>query len=381
MDSYGNVRIKWPSVTHMVPREAAAGLLSPVEEINPGALMLARMLIPGRHEQLEDVAGRRMSLFPGDVFVAALGNRYATDQFEGLARCSGTQGHILGIGGVCGEVVAMNAKMTEPTIIEWIGRLAGRDGSPLHLSSFRVPRAAARRKRGPVTILSLGASMNSGKTTTAARVIRSLSGAGHRVAAAKITGTACFKDPLFFRDAGAETVVDFTHAGWPSTAGCSKEDLLTIARDLRGALEARRPDFVILEIADGIVQKETADILSDEAFRASIDGVLYAGGDALTCESGVRRLRELGYTVLGTAGIVSNSRLGVAEVEATCGVRCYDAEAIFGGELLPLLEDLARSKSSRARRAGHGSASRPAPEEQPATRFAAAGAPAGTPWA
>jgi len=337
MEAFQGARIKWPYVTHLIDPRLVTSVLPPVEETNPGSLVLARVVTIGRHRDLENQAGRRMALFPGDVFVGVLGNRYATDQFEGLGRCSGTQGHILGIGGVVGEVTSMNNRMTEPTVIEWLGRLAGPDGKPLHLSQFHLIQAPTSRARRATTILSLGASMNSGKTTTAAQMIRSLTVAGHRVAAAKVTGTACRKDPNFLYDAGAVAVLDFTHAGWPSTADCSLEELLSIASDLRAALAAHDPEFVVLEIADGIVQRETAMMLADAGFQDSIDAVTFAGVDALSCDAGVRRLQALGFNVLATAGMVANGSLGIAEAEASSGIQCLNGESIIAGALVPAL--------------------------------------------
>ncbi len=249
----------------------------------------------------------------------------------------GPLGHIIGIGGVLGEVVSMNSKMVPPTVIEYLGRLADGDGQPLCMSQFQSLPAQPLAGRGATTILSLGASMNAGKTTTAAQMIRSLTVAGHRVAAAKITGTACLKDLNFLYDAGAVAVLDFTAAGWPSTANLSMEQLLSIAGRIRAALQAHDPEFVIIEIADGILQRETAMLLENDSFRASVDGVTFAGPDALSCAGGVRRLRELGYPVLATAGIVANGPLGIAEAEAACDVRCLPGETILAGGLVSLL--------------------------------------------
>ncbi len=369
MQFFQNRRVKWPYATHLVDPSLVTGILPVVEETNPGSLVLARVVSIGKHRDLEERSGRRMSLFVGDIFVGVLGNRYATDQFEGVARISGPFGHIIGIGGVVGDVVSMNNRMPEPTVIEWLGRLAGPDGEPLHLTQFPRPlTGTAAHAARPVTVLSLGASMNSGKTTTAAQMVHSLANAGHVVAAAKITGTACRKDPNLFYDAGAVTVVDFTDAGWPSTADCSLTELTSIAAHLRGVLAEHRPEFVVIEIADGVVQRETAMLLADPAFRASIDAVTFAAPDALSCDAGVRRLRELGYTVLATAGPVANGRLGVAEAEAVSGVQCLEGVAILEGALVPAIRALAAARDAAP--APHGGI-RP----RPATIPAAAPAP------
>ncbi len=340
MDTFQNARIKWPYATHLVDPSLVSGLLPMVEGYDPGSLVLARVVTIGKHRDLEAHDGRRMSIFSGDVFVGVLGDRYATDQFEGVGRVTGPLGHIIGIGGVVGEVVSMNNRMSEPTVIEYLGRLADADGKPLYMTHFQALPAQPVTQRTATTILSLGASMNSGKTTTAAQMIRSLTVAGHRVAAAKITGTACRKDPNFLYDAGAVCVLDFTHAGWPSTANLQLDLLLSIAGRIRAQLATHDPEFVIIEIADGIIQRETAMMLADPAFRASIDAVTFAGPDALSCEAGVRRLLALGYPVIATAGIVANGALGIAEVEASCGIRCLSGETILAGGMVPLLRSV-----------------------------------------
>lgn len=356
MESFQSARIKWPYATHLVDKSRVHGLLPMVEGHDPGALVLVRVVTMGKHRDLESHGGRKMSIFAGDVFVGVLGDRYATDQFEGLGRVSGPLGHIIGIGGVVGEVVSMNNRMTEPTVIEYLGRLADADGKPLYMQMFQSISTQPVTQRTATTILSLGASMNSGKTTTAAQMIRSLTVAGHRVAAAKITGTACLKDPNFLFDAGAVSVLDFTHAGWPSTANLSLDQLLSIAGRIRAQLQALDPEFVIIEIADGIIQRETAMMLADPGFRASIDAVTFAGPDALSCDAGVRRLRDLGYPVIATAGIVANGALGIAEVEASCGVRCLAGETILAGGLVPLLRAVReRSQAASTNGSAHSS--------------------------
>ena len=59
--------------------------------------------------------------------------------------------------------------------------------------------------------------MNSGKTTTAAHLIKGLVQAGLKVGAAKLTGTGAVGDIWLMQDAGANLVLDFTDTGFPST--------------------------------------------------------------------------------------------------------------------------------------------------------------------
>ena len=338
MSNFGSMRVKWPYAAHLVDRGRAKTLVPIEEGHDPGALVLARVLAISRHKEIESDCGCRQALFPGELFVGVLGDRYATDQFEALGRIRGSVGHVVGLGGLVGEVVSANNRMIPPTTIEYIGFVADADGRPLRTQQFQALPAQPLHQGGAPTIFTLGASMNAGKTTTGMQMIRCLTAEGFRVAAAKVTGTACRKDLNLFRDAGAIDVLDFTYAGWPSTANLSKDELVRIAGRVRAALQAHDPDFMVIEIADGLLQRETMMMLDDERFRASMDAATFAGPDALSCDAGVRRLQALsGPEVLAAAGMVANSALGIAEVERSTGVRCLSGEMILNGELVPAL--------------------------------------------
>ena len=69
----------------------------------------------------------------------------------------------------------------------------------------------------------------------------------------------------------------------------------------------------------------------------TIDAVVFTGLDSLSCESGVRHLRHLGYNVIAAGGLVANSRLGMAEVEAATGLPCPNGQMILQGALRKLL--------------------------------------------
>ena len=337
MDFLEHTKIKWSYVTHLVGPELACGVAPVVGEPDVGALVLGRVAVVGKNKEMEDQIGRRLTLFPGDVIAGALGHRYATDQYEGAPVAGGLTGHLLGQGGVCGEVLSKNERMPDATVLEWIGRLTDRAGAPLQLRRFaRRPRRSAAAAR-PRTLLVVGASMNAGKTTAAAQAICCLSRLGRRVSAAKITGTACRKDPSMMEDAGAMRVLDFTHCGVPSTAHLPAADLLSIAADLRALLMEDEPELLVYEIADGILQRETRMLLEDPVFRGTIDAVVYAAPESPSCEAGVRRLRDWGYNVVAVAGMVANSRLGIEEAQVATGVPCLNGAMILDGALVTAL--------------------------------------------
>ena len=342
-------KIKWGYVTHAFPSEAMASYERSSEDPKVGDVALCRVLTLGKHTRMDDNRGYGLALFPGDVIACAFGNRYATDQYEGYVPPAREQYHMLSIGGVCGMVGSKNDKMPDPTTIDFLGYAQDMEGRRVNLRDWRLdPAPVAEDARKPTVLLTVGASMNAGKTTTAAMAIRGLSRAGHRVVAAKITGTGAVKDLNYMRDAGAEVVLDFTDYGCPSTYRVSLRKLLRLEQTLRSHLMAHDPDYIVYEIADGIFQRETALLLDSEEFRAVVDHVLFAALDSLSAESAKRTLTDRGFKLLGFSGVVSASDLGRKEVESATGLPCLSSSELSGGGIVQLLEPGHRYRRRKA---------------------------------
>lgn len=339
-------RIKWAFVTHVVPHEAIVGWEKRPDSPRIGDVGLHRVLTLGKHTRMDNRDSRAHYLLPGDLVATVYGNRYATDQYEGFVPPASDQYHMLSIGGVCGMVATKNTSMPDPTILEFVGFAIDDKGKIVNLRDYRLkPLPGKDRPRQFQTILSVGASMNSGKTTTACMAIRGLTNAGYRVAAAKLTGTGAVKDLQFMRDAGAVAVLDFTDYGCPSTSRVSLRKLLRLTRTIESALSQHEPQFVVYEIADGIFQRETALMLSSPEFRSRIDYTLFSAPDALAAESGKRALQRLGINLVGVSGIVSASVLGKQEVEKATALPCLSSTELSEGGIVKLIG--ADAKQSR----------------------------------
>lgn len=331
--------VKMSFVTHRVPRSAMVRFGDAEEAPQAGDLVAGQVEAIGRHSAIESRASRRVGLFVGDVILGAYGNRYATDQFEGYVGPASPNLHLLSVGGVCGQVASKNDLMPEPpTQLRFVGFVLDEHGRKINLKRHALtpqPLSGAR----PMTIVVVGASMNSGKTTTVANAVRGLTHSGYRVAAAKLTGTACSKDTWLMKDAGALAIHDFSDCGHPSTYLLGLDELKAIHRTLLSQLAAFQPEVVLFEIADGLFQRETRALLTDPEFAGAVDHVLFAGVDSLSVESGVRLLESWGFHVAASSGLVSCSVLGIKECEAaTPGVPCFSSAALATGALLPRLE-------------------------------------------
>jgi hypothetical protein len=333
--------IKYGFTTRAVPLEEMAGVTPMYAPPCIGDLLLAEVLDLGRHYRMEVRSGLTMDLFPGDHIVGAFGNRYATDQYEGYVPTRLVEGcDLLSVGGVCGEVASQHASMVDPTRLRIVGLVSDKHGRPINQCAFGLPSHAVGEcleSRAAEVILVVGSAMNSGKTTTAGTLGRALSRANFGVAAGKITGTAAGKDGRFYEACGAKQVLDFTSAGYPSTYMLALEELLGIYNSILGKLRASNPDYIILEIADGIFQRETRMLLESTEFRQSVDHVFFAASDSLSAESGVRSIREYGLPLRATAGSVTRSPLASREVEEAVGMPCMSIERIMDGTLKEVL--------------------------------------------
>ncbi len=313
--------------TRRVPL-AALGRLLAGDGVRPraGDLMLARVTRIGKHAHLEGTDSRRAALFVGDEVLVACAARYAPDQFDARLPTSLAPCHLAAGGGVAGQVVARRGGLALPTELQPIGLVADPQRRVVNLADHALPaRVPAVR---PPTMASLGTSMNAGKTTSAAYLIRGLVRAGLRVGAAKVTGTGSGNDPGLLRDAGAVRVLDFTDAGFASTCDVDAATLATAAQTLVAHLAAEGVDAIVLEVADGLYQRETAALLRLPQFRALLDGAIFSSGDAMGACAGADWLSREGLRPLALAGAMTRSPLAAQEAAQASGLPVLDLDQL-----------------------------------------------------
>lgn len=316
---------------HRVPLERMATLLPPPEAVAAGDIVLARVEAMGRNTTLELAGGRRCDLHEGDVLGVVFGNRYATRLFEGYARANGECCDLLAVGGLCGLVETKYATVSDPTRLRILGAAGDAAGHPLRLRDFALsPSSGGPRPR---VLAVCGSSMDAGKTHAAMHLILGLRQSGVPVAGIKLTGTATGSDTWSLLDAGAVVALDFVDGGFPSTYLASLEDLLDLFDRLVGHAASRGAEWVVMEIADGLLERETAALLQCARFTRNIDAWVFATGDPLGAVGGVSILEGWGIRPLVVTGKVSMSPLGVREVEQATSLRCLTAAELQSGRL------------------------------------------------
>lgn len=323
-----------------------ATLLPPAVAPAPdaGDLLLARIELLGHHTRIELCDGRRGHMFVGDDVILCYGHRYAPDQYHvavpaDLGRCA-----MVTSGGLAGQLLSRHGRVRKPTQVRPLGLLADAMGRPLNLRDFALPYFPAPLHPATPVFAVLGSSMNAGKTTCAAHLIRGLSRAGLRVAAAKVTGTGSGADVWHMLDAGANPVLDFSDAGVASTYRLDADALHRVFDVLLGCMARSRPQAVVLEVADGLLQDETAAIVASDWFREAVHGVVFAAGDALAAQAGVAILQQRGLPVMAVGGVLSMSPLAMVEAGHATGLPVLPMSQLEDPEMItPLL--FARSET------------------------------------
>jgi dethiobiotin synthetase len=293
-------------------RTIIAGSVRP----SAGDLVLLRVEKIGQHGRIQLPSGRPAALFVGDEIIVCFGNRYAPNQFEAEVPRKLEPCHLVAAGGVAAKSLSRHNRMKAPTAVAPIGLLGDAAGKVLNLRDFRVPAASRAPSGGAKVIAIAGTSMDAGKTTAAAYLIKGLTRSGHRVAAIKATGTGSCNDTAMMQDAGAVRVLDFVDAGYASTYRVPPKDIERAFRFLLDQAHQANVDYIVVEVADGLLQSETAALLTSDTFKNAIRGVIFCAGDALGALAGVEWLERRGVPVLAVSGVLTASPLAVAEAYA-----------------------------------------------------------------
>jgi hypothetical protein len=326
---WSDLHICLSSALRRVPLQQMKLLVPRSGEPVTGDVVVAQIERIGKNARVELPSGRPRTLHVGDRIAAVFGNRYATNQFEGYARAEGNACDMLSMGGLCGLVTSTHTSMKEPTRLRLLGAIADAEGRPIRLRAHALPRIKPQRMP-PVTVI-CGTTMDSGKTHTVISVVRGLRQAGKSVAAIKLTGTACCQDTWKMHDAGASPVLDFVDGGHPSTYLCSTQELMDLFELLTS--HAQGVDHIVVEIADGLLQRETAALITHPPFRSAVDSWILAASDPLGVAGAIAVLRNAGITPAAVSGLLTCSRLAMNEAESAVQVRCLTADAIALGAL------------------------------------------------
>jgi len=284
-----------------------------------GDLVYGTVVRIGQHTDLENKNGRIHRINDGSRAIFVFGNRYAVDAFEGVVPDAfQSEVDLIARSGIIGVVRRRNAKMKDPSRVKIMGYVCDRNHEVINTRGYSLIQPTLSRKKNDRAklILVVGTSMNSGKSAGAAACCWALNTMGYTVRGSKITGTASLKDILHMEDAGALPVNDFSFFGFPSTYLASREELLHIFNSLDLKYGNNPRNYWVVEIADGVLQRETALLLESEDVRSRIHRLIFTAQDAFGAIGGLNTLKDrFGLTPHAISGVCSSSPLSVEELK------------------------------------------------------------------
>lgn len=284
-----------------------------------GDLMFGEVSQLGFHTTLESTSARIHIIHGRTRAVFVFGNRYAPDHYEGLVPEKAGDGvDLLARSGLVGEMKCQNERISTPTKLRMLGYVFDDAGKVVNTRDHVLinPRKTDRKAPGARLILCIGTSMNSGKSYAAAACCYALSSIGKTVRAAKVTGTASLKDILLMEDCGAQHVADFSYFGFPSTYMLQREELVGIFRSVDMKYGNNGRNYLVMEFADGIFQRETAMLLQEPEVRSRIHKLVFCATDAAGVVGGLKVLKEsFDLTPCAISGSCSSSPLALREIK------------------------------------------------------------------
>ncbi len=284
-----------------------------------GDIVLVKINKISQHNSIVVYDNKRLRLYSGDLVVGILGNRYATDVYEG--KLDGIDNLCLMTnGGLISTLKSKNSVSKKPTTVSFLGYISNKDGLKVNLkrnffnlmyqSSYKFPTQLPKN-----VILIVGTGMNSGKTTISRMLIRSLHDKNVKVCACKLTGSISNRDKFEMESSLANKVVDFSDYGFPSTYHCLKNELINLFYSMLIDLNKENPDIIIMEIADGILQRETELLLNEQKIKNHICGVVLAADNSTSALYSISYLHNLNYNVFFLSGVITSSPLYIREFQ------------------------------------------------------------------
>ncbi len=259
--------------------------------------------------------GRMVNTIPGDLVIGTLGKRAATLEGVGDWEAIGTDltMEALTHAGLFGKATSTSPLLPHLMSLQYRGHVT-RDGSKLCMRDFAL-RVSSNLWTIPVVML-IGSSMSAGKTTTGRIIVHELKRAGLKVAAAKLTGAACYGDMLSFHDAGADHIFDFVDVGLPSTV-CPEDEYRDALDQLLSRIADLDVDVLVAEAGASPLEPYNVAV-AYEVLKGFIRMTVLCASDPYAVV-GVQDAFSLKPDLV--TGPAANTAAGIALVDKLTGIR------------------------------------------------------------
>lgn len=287
----------------------------PKEQWNTGDYVVGEVESPsGKAPFVELTTGRMVEVLDGDLVVGAFGVRKATLEAVGDWQHIEEDNRMAALteGGLFGKATSTSFMVENLPPLVYKGHVM-RNETKVCMKDF-VPNIEMIPYQCP-TIMMIGTSMSSGKTTTARVIIHELRRAGLKVVGAKFAGAGQYHDILTMKDAGAINCFDFMDVGLPSSI-CDPEAYRLSLRKLLSLIAAEKPDVVVAEAGASPFEPYNGSIVLEE-IKDQIGCTVMCASDPYAVV-GVSQSFGLNPDVI--SGIVTDTTAGVELVEKLTGI-------------------------------------------------------------
>ncbi|PCI99298.1 MAG: hypothetical protein COB14_06770 [Alphaproteobacteria bacterium] len=281
------------------------------------------------YNEMELPSGRMSKLKKGDIIAVALGQRRALKGFVGDLPKSLKAGdiiHLLNFGGVAGECTSANTKeVGDPMRIRVLGGIT-RKGKQLNINQKMLYKPTNTMKSDIPLIIVTGTSMDSGKTTVATEIIKTLTHMGMKLAGTKLTGVGALRDLYKMQDYGVYNAVSFVDAGITSTANIDDAAMVEMTKGTIEYLSKDKPDAIIVEFGDGLMGHYGVDaILKMPEIQKNVRLHIGCAGDPIGAIGLARGCAAIGLPIDVISGPVTDNEVGQGIIRDELDVIVYNA--------------------------------------------------------
>jgi len=293
------------------------------------------------YNELELPSGRMSKLKKGDIVAVALGERMALKGFVGRLPKTLKVGdviHLLNMGGVAGVCTSANTtEVGDPLRIRVLGGLT-RGRRLLNINQEILFKPVQSLKSHVPLIIVTGTSMDSGKTTVAVEITKTLTRMGIKLAGTKLTGVGALRDTYKMEDYGVYQTTSFIDCGIPSTANVDDATMVGIAKGAINYLSKSNPDAIIVEFGDGLMGRYGVDaILRDPEIQGNVHLHIGCAGDPIGATSLASICEKIGLPLDVISGPVTDNEVGQGIVREHTGAVQYNAFNPTNNEWLDLV--------------------------------------------
>ncbi len=267
---------------------------------------------------------KKVKVRKGNVFMGCISDRYAPKILRAIIPKRLKKGDTLNLlesAGAIGIVKSARPGYTKREI-EFLGFVSS-NGKKINIVDYSIK--VKKVKISPKIIVVVGVVENSGKTLTIAGLTEGLVKRGYKVCVGKLTGIGDDTDVILSKSKGAKKVLSIIDAGWPSSVGLSKKELDEVFIKIYSNLAEVNPDFIILEIADGITQRESAMLMKSKLLTKYKPCYILSVKDPVGAYGGkILMKKKFGVTPVFFTGKGTVTDIGREEIENTTGSKAFN---------------------------------------------------------